>query len=319
VAISNGGQSAFYVLSNLLAGKFADGTSKRIQFPLVPEYLGYADAGLETDFFTATKPAIDILDDHQFKYRVDFDNLEVTESTAAFCVSRPTNPTGNVLTDEEILQLDRIAAEHEIPLIIDGAYGTPFPNIIFDAVSPHWSEHTILLLSLSKLGLPGVRTGFIVASEEIIQAYASANTILNLACGTVGPAIASRLFQDREVLDISSKLIMPYYRDRAFRTMELFIEAMGDIPCYVHKPEGAIFLWLWFKGLPVTSARLYEILKAAGVLVIPGHDSFAGLEAGWPHAHECIRVSYAQDDRQVQKGVEIIAREVRKLYEDSGE
>lgn len=315
VAISNGGQSAFYVLSNLLAGKFADGTSRRIQFPLVPEYLGYADAGLETDFFTASKPAIDILDDHLFKYRVDFDGLEVTEGTAAFCVSRPTNPTGNVLTDEEILQLDRIAADHGIPLIIDGAYGTPFPNIIFDAVSPHWSENTILLLSLSKLGLPGVRTGFIVAAEEIIQAYATANTILNLACGNVGPAIAGRLFQDREVLDISGNLIMPYYRDRAFRTMERFIKAMGDIPCYVHKPEGAIFLWLWFRDLPVSSARLYEILKDAGVLVIPGHDSFAGLAGEWSHAHECIRVSYAQDDRQVQQGVGIIAREVRKLYD----
>lgn len=36
VAISNGGQSAFYVLSNLLAGRFSDGSSKKIQFPLVP-------------------------------------------------------------------------------------------------------------------------------------------------------------------------------------------------------------------------------------------------------------------------------------------
>lgn len=317
VAISNGGQSAFYVLSNLLAGKFADGTSKQIQFPLVPEYLGYADAGAQADFFTATKPAIDILDDHVFKYRVDFDALNVSDTTAAFCVSRPTNPTGNVLTDDEIRQLDAIATANDIPLIIDGAYGTPFPNIIFNAVSPHWSEHTILLLSMSKLGLPGVRTGFIVASEALIQAYATANTILNLACGNVGPAIAGRLFQDREVLDISSKLIMPYYRDRAAKTMALFIDAMADIPCYVHKPEGAIFLWLWFRNLPVSSARLYEILKAAGVLVIPGHDSFAGLEAGWQHANECIRISYAQDEAQVARGVEIISREVRKLYDQS--
>lgn len=315
VAISNGGQSGFYVLSNLLAGRFSDGTHRQIQFPLVPEYLGYADAGLEADFFTATKPAIDILDDHIFKYRVDFDNLVVPDTTAAFCVSRPTNPTGNVLTDAEISQLDKIAVANDIPLIIDGAYGTPFPNIIFNEVSPYWSENTILLLSLSKLGLPGVRTGFIVASEALIQAYATANTILNLACGNVGPAIAGRLFENREVLTISSKMIMPYYRDRALKTMELFIEALGDIPCYVHKPEGAIFLWLWFQQLPVTSARLYEILKAAGVLIIPGHDSFAGLENDWAHAHECIRVSYAQDDAQVRKGVEIIAREVRKLYE----
>ena len=317
VAISNGGQSAFYVLSNLLAGKFSDGAVKQIQFPLVPEYLGYTDTGLEADFFSSTRPAIDILDKHVFKYRVDFDNLEVTDKTAAFCVSRPTNPTGNVLTDNEITQLDAIARQHDVPLIIDGAYGTPFPNIIFEDVTPHWNDNTILLLSLSKLGLPGVRTGFIVASEEMIQAYANANTILNLACGNVGPAIAGKLFENRQVLDISSKIIMPYYRDKALKAMEWFIEACDDLPMYVHKPEGAIFLWLWFKDLPVHSSRLYEILKEAGVLVIPGHDSFAGLSQDWSHAHECIRVSYAQDEEQVKKGIEIVAREVRELYNNS--
>lgn len=315
VAISNGGQSAFYVLSNLLAGKFSDGSTKQIQFPLVPEYIGYADTGLEKDFFTSAKPVIDILGDQVFKYRVNFDDLKVSENTAAFCVSRPTNPTGNVLTDDEISQLDKIAAAHGIPLIIDGAYGTPFPNIIFEEVSPYWSENTIILLSLSKLGLPGVRTGFIVASEELIQAYANANTILNLACGNVGPAIAGRLFEKGKVLDIGKKLIMPFYRDKAFRTMDLFMESMKDLPMHVHKPEGAIFLWLWFKDLPVSSAALYEILKEAGVLVIPGHDSFAGLDEDWQHAQECIRISYAQDEEKVRKGVEIISREVRKLYE----
>ncbi len=314
VAISNGGQSAFFVLSNLLAGKYTDGSIKQIQFPLVPEYLGYTDAGLETNFFSSTRPAIDIIDEHVYKYRVDFESLEVTDRTAALCVSRPTNPTGNVLTDNEVSQLDAIARESHVPLIIDGAYGAPFPNIIFERVTPHWNDNTILLLSLSKLGLPGVRTGFIVASEEMIHAYANANTILNLACGNVGPAIAGKLFEDREVLRIGSELIMPYYRDKAMRAMELVIEACSDLPMYVHKPEGAIFLWLWFKDLPVHSTQLYQLLKEAGVLIIPGHDSFAGLDEDWPHTHECIRVSYAQDEEQVKKGIEIIAREVRKLY-----
>ncbi|NBS26345.1 MAG: valine--pyruvate transaminase [Gammaproteobacteria bacterium] len=314
VAISNGGQSAFFVLSNLLAGKYTDGSIKQIRFPLVPEYLGYTDAGLETNFFSSTRPAIDIIDEHVYKYRVDFESLEVTDRTAALCVSRPTNPTGNVLTDNEVSQLDAIARESHVPLIIDGAYGAPFPNIIFERVTPHWNDNTILLLSLSKLGLPGVRTGFIVASEEMIHAYANANTILNLACGNVGPAIAGKLFEDREVLRIGSELIMPYYRDKAMRAMELVIEACSDLPMYVHKPEGAIFLWLWFKDLPVHSTQLYQLLKEAGVLIIPGHDSFAGLDEDWPHTHECIRVSYAQDEEQVKKGIEIIAREVRKLY-----
>ncbi len=116
-----------------------------------------------------------------------------------------------------------------------------------------------------------MRTGFIVANEEIIHAYANANTILNLACGNVGPAIAGKLFEDREVSRIGREMIMPFLPQP--RAMELAIEACSDLPVYVHKPEGAIFLWLWFKGLPVNSSQLYQLLKEAGCVIIPGHDS----------------------------------------------
>ncbi len=42
---------------------------------------------------------------------------------------------------------------------------------------------------VSKLGLPGVRTGIIIAREDIIRAYTNANTIVSLACGNLGPAL----------------------------------------------------------------------------------------------------------------------------------
>ena len=315
IAITNGGQSAFYVLANMLAGRHSDGSLRKIQFPLAPEYLGYTDSGLEAEFFHANRPDIEILDDHLFKYRVDFDDLKINADTAAICVSRPTNPTGNVLTDEEVARLDSMARQQDVPFIIDGAYGTPFPDIIFTRATPHWNENTILLLSLSKLGLPGLRSGFIVASEETIAAFSSANAILNLASGNVGPYLLSRLLKDREILRISRELIMPWYRDRAWQTVDWFRQALGDLPYHIHKPEGAIFLWLWFENLPVDARVLYQRLKARGVLVIPGNDSFPGLAEGWPHAHECIRISYAQDEAQVKAGIELIAAELRELYE----
>src|SRR5690606_35639219 len=69
IAITNGGQAAFFILANMIAGDCRDGVFRKIQLPLVPEYLGYADSGLQEDFFLAPKPSIDILDDHLFKYR----------------------------------------------------------------------------------------------------------------------------------------------------------------------------------------------------------------------------------------------------------
>jgi valine--pyruvate aminotransferase len=314
IAVSNGSQSAFFVLYNMFAGLMPDGSSRAIHLPLAPEYLGYSDIGLSESFFTATKPTIEMLENNLFKYRVDFSQLSIDEGVAALCVSRPTNPTGNVLTDNEIEHLDQIAINKGIPLIIDGAYGLPFPSIIFNEAKPHWNSNTILVLSLSKLGLPGARTGIIVANEEIINAYTNANTIVSLACGNMGPSIAKQLFATGEILSLSKNVIAPYYKEGALRTVNWFQKALGDLPYRIHKPEGAIFLWLWFEGLPITSQELYQRLKRRGVLIVPGESFFPGINDQWQHKHECIRVSYAQDADVVRRGVDIIADEVAKVY-----
>ena len=93
-------------------------------------------------------------------------------------------------------------------------------------------------------------------------------------------------------------------------------EELGDsVPWRVHKPEGALFLWLWLEGLPVPCAELYERLKARNTLVIPGHHFFPGMENDdWAHKHECIRLTYAQDETTVRAGIRIIAEEVKKIF-----
>ncbi|MFT7500896.1 MAG: valine--pyruvate aminotransferase, partial [Rheinheimera aquimaris] len=316
IAISNGSQSAFFILYNMLAGAMPDGTHRSIHLPLAPEYIGYGDIGLTERFFTATRPDIELMDDSLFKYHVDFTQLRVTEQTAALCVSRPTNPTGNVLTDDEVEHLDQIAQAAEIPLIIDGAYGLPFPGILFNDAKLHWNDNTILVLSLSKLGLPGVRTGIIVAREEIVQAYSNANTVVNLACGNLGPTLARELFNTGEILTLSNRLIKPFYQQRAQQAVDWFRAELKGLPYRIHSPEGAIFLWLWFADLPISSQELYERLKKRGVLIVPGHNFFPGMNSEWRHQQECIRVSYAGDGNVVRQGIEIIAQEVAKAYGD---
>ena len=248
------------------------------------------------------------MEDGLFKYRVDFSSLEISDKTAALCVSRPTNPTGNVLIDSEIQHLDQIATNANIPLIIDGAYGLPFPNITFADVTPHWNNNTILVLSLSKLGLPGLGTGIIVANKEVIQAYTQANTIINLACGNLGPAMVGALFASGEIITVSREVVKPFYQKRASQTLSLIKKYMGNTPYLVHRPEGAIFLWLWFEDLPITSAELYQRLKNRGVLVVPGHNFFPGIKDDWKHRHECIRLSYAQDRSVVERGIKTNGR-----------
>jgi len=311
IALTNGSQTSFFYLFNLLAGTGSDGRRRRILFPLTPEYIGYADAGIEPDLFTASRPEIELIDPDLFKYRVDFNRVAVMDDVAAICVSRPTNPTSNVLTGEELERLRALAAGNGIPLIIDNAYGTPFPNILFTDAEPLWDENVILTMSLSKLGLPGVRTGIVIGSEEIVKAIASLNAVVSLAPSSFGAYLTLDLVRTGEVLELSRHVIRPYYERRSRQALSWVREHLSGIEYRIHKPEGTFFFWLWFPGLPITSAELYQRLKARGVLIVPGHYFFPGLTGSWRHRDECLRLNYSQDEAVVEKGIAIIADEVK--------
>lgn len=313
IALTAGSQTGFFMLFNLLAGDTVNGR-KRILLPLTPEYIGYTSAGLTDPFFAARRPTIEMLDEGYFKYRVDFDHLDVGFDIAAICVSRPTNPTGNVLTDNELARLDRIARERDIPLIIDNAYGTPFPHIIFTDAKPVWNENVILTMSLSKLGLPAARTGIVVARPEIIDAVISMTAVISLGVSSVGPALLEDLVASGEIIRLSHDVIQPYYRRRRDQAVDWVRGAFGDTPVRIHKPEGSMFLWLWFPDLPIDSQTLYERLVKRGVLVIPGHHFYPGLKDDWRHRHECIRVNYGSPEDVVERGLAIIAEEVTRAY-----
>ena len=314
VAMTVGSQSSFFILFNLLSGKCSDGRQRRLQLPLAPEYIGYADIAVEPDAIHATRPSIDFLDDHFFKYRVDFDRFAIDDSTGAVCVSRPTNPTGNVLSEDEMSKLMNLTREAGVPFIIDNAYGSPFPNIVFSDARPLFDDHVVYCMSLSKLGLPGMRTGIVIAGSEIIEAVRSMNAIFSLATGSLGAGIVTPLVASGEILRLSREVIKPFYRSRVEQAVSWCHDHLEGLDYFIHKPEGAIFLWLWFPRLPITAERLYERLKERNVLVIPGHYFFPGLNEPWEHMHECIRISYAQSAEMVEQGIRVIADEVRQAF-----
>ncbi|MGH8603615.1 MAG: aminotransferase class I/II-fold pyridoxal phosphate-dependent enzyme, partial [Gammaproteobacteria bacterium] len=298
------------------AGRFRDGQKKKILLPMAPEYIGYADLGLTEDLFTARRPEIEYLAPHRFKYHVDFEHIDLSSDVGAICFSRPTNPTGNVLTDQEVTRLMALAQERQIPLIIDNAYGSPFPNIVFTAATPLWDEHTIVCLSLSKLGLPGARTGIVIAPEPVAQAITGMNAIFNLAPSSLGALLTLEWVKSGEIIRLSQEVVKPYYRGKAEQALGWLDIALEGLDYFVHHPEGAMFLWLWLRGLPIKSEQLYERLRRRGVVVVSGHYFFPGLEEDWRTRRECIRISYAQTPETVQQGIAIIGEEVRKAYRE---
>jgi len=314
IALTHGSQSSFFILFNSFAGR-SRGVSKRVLIPLVPEYIGYCDVGIESDLVISQQAKIQPLDNGFFKYQVDFENLHVDDSVGLICVSRPTNPSGNVLTDDECLQLDRIALRHDVPLLIDSAYGTPFPNIIFDEVNPFWNENCIVCMSLSKLGLPGARTGIVIANEEVIRFFSNMTAITSLAPAGIGAEIVNQLILDEALLPLCNNLIRPFYRSRAELAIALLRQAIDDTRLHIHKPEGSMFLWLWFEGLSIDTSELYQRLKRNGLLVVPGKYFFPGQgEDVGEHAESCVRMNYVQSEQELAKGIEILARELKRCW-----
>ena len=314
VVVMPGGQAAFFDLFTLLAGH--DG-QKKILFPIAPEYIGYANQALHPEAFVSIPGAIEDLPDHTFKYRIDFDRLRaaLTPDIAAVCLSCPTNPTGNVVSPDELTQLRQLAAAHRIPLILDQAYGMPFPGAIFTDWPPVWDENLIVSISLSKLGLPGVRTSVVVAHESITAALANMNAVLALANGNIGQALLLPLLEDDQLSRCVSSIIRPFYQAKSQLANRLLREALGDrVPYALHASEGAFFLWLWLKDCPVTAAELYQRLKRRKVLVVPGHYFFFGLAEPWPHADQCLRITFSQPEPVVREGLQILAEEVLAAY-----
>ena len=329
IAITNGSQNAFFYLFNLFAGQYEGQTPRKVLLPLVPEYLGYADVHVDAPHFVAARPQIEATQyrgqEGFFKYRINFAEVErllAVGDVGAICCSRPTNPTGNVLTDAEIARLSALAAAYDIPLIVDYAYGDPFPGIQFAPVSLSFAPHHVLCFSLSKTGLPSLRTGIVVAAPELIAAISALNATLSLAPGRLSAAIARPLLAHDgpgSLHQLSQEVIRPYYKERADFAIDLLRQELAGYPLRIHQPEGAIFLWLWFEGLPISTQTLYEQLKAAGTLVVPGHYYFPGIDTTHEaHAHECLRMSYAQGDATLRTGIATIARLVKQAYTKAG-
>ncbi|HWB61398.1 MAG TPA: valine--pyruvate transaminase [Chthoniobacteraceae bacterium] len=312
IAVTIGSQAATFLLFNMLAGSDS-GVRKKILFPLVPEYIGYASQGVSDGMFTAWKPRIEMLDGHRFKYHIDF--REIGDDVAAICLSRPTNPTANVVADDEMQRLVALAGERGVHLIVDNAYGVPFPNAVFKPATPVLGEKIIHTFSLSKLGLPAARTGIVVADKEIIRRLSIMNASLVLSTSAIGQTIVGSLLAGDEIGKLCRDVIQPFYKARSVQTRQWIAECFDDsLDYHVHLCEGAFFLWVWFRGLPVTDREFYERLKARKVLVIPGGYFFEGLDEPWRHKQECIRLTYCANPDAVRRGVEIIADEARRAY-----
>ncbi len=319
ILITPGSQTLYFYAANAFGGYNPSGDLKQIVLPLSPDYTGYGGVSLVPEALVAYKPTLDIdAAAHKFKYRPDFSQLTIAENTGCVIFSRPCNPTGNVLTDEEVQKIASLAAPFNVPVLIDSAYGPPFPALNFTEMTPVFGENILHCMSLSKAGLPGERIGVAIGDVKWIQVLESFQTNLCIHPSRYGQAIAARAINSGALAEISLQVIRPFYQNKFDVVENTLNRAMPkDLPWFLHRGEGAIFAWLWLKDLPVTDQEFYQQLKQVGVIVVPGSSFFPGLQENWPHKQQCLRISLTASDEEIAIGMQRLAKVAEQVYQQS--
>ena len=319
ILITPGSQTLYFYAANAFGGYNPSGNLKQIVLPLSPDYTGYGGVSLAPEALVAYKPTLDIdAAAHKFKYRPDFSQLTIAENTGCVIFSRPCNPTGNVLTDEEVQKIASLAAPFNVPVLIDSAYGPPFPALNFTEMTPVFGENILHCMSLSKAGLPGERIGVAIGDVKWIQVLESFQTNLCIHPSRYGQAIAARAINSGALAEISLQVIRPFYQNKFDVVENTLNQAMPkDLPWFLHRGEGAIFAWLWLKDLPVTDKEFYQQLKQVGVIVVPGSSFFPGLQENWPHKQQCLRISLTASDEEIAVGMQRLAKVAEQVYQQS--
>jgi valine--pyruvate aminotransferase len=316
VLITPGSQSLYFYAANAFGGYTANGQLRQIVLPLSPDYTGYGGVTLTPEALVAYQPALEVAAaDHRFKYRPDFNQVEINEHTGCVMFSRPCNPTGNVLTDDEVDKIAQLAAIHDVPVLIDSAYAEPFPALNFTAMTPRFGGNVLHCLSLSKAGLPGERIGIAIGDPELIGVLEAFQTNMCIHSPRYGQAIAARAIASGALADISQSVIRPFYQAKLAIVEETLDRAMPvDLPWFLHRGEGAIFAWLWLQDLPMTDWEFYQRLKQVGVILVPGSTFFPGLRTEWQHKQECLRISLTGTDEELATAMQRLAALVTQVY-----
>ena len=315
ILITGGSQALYLYAANAFGGYTTEGKLRQIVLPLSPDYTGYGGVSLTPESLIAYKPTLEIdFQRHRFKYRPDFSQLQINDRTGCVIFSRPCNPTGNVISDEEVNKIAKLAASYDVPVLVDSAYAPPFPALNFTPMTPQFSDNIIHCISLSKAGLPGERIGIAVGEPKLIQILESFQTNACIHSSRYGQAIAAKAISSGKLADIAINVIRPHYQ-RKIEILENTLDvAMPDIPWYLHQGEGAIFAWLWLKDLPMTDWEFYQKLKEAGVIAVPGSSFFPGLKEDWQHKQQCLRISLTATEAEIAEAMKRLAQVAQQVY-----
>ena len=213
-------------------------------------------------------------------WRIDPERLRAafTKKTKAIVVNTPHNPTGRVLTRDEMTLIAELCVEHDVWVITDEVYehiryaGNHHPM----ATWPKMRERTVTVSSLSKtFSCTGWRIGYVIAPQKQTDAIRKVHDFLTVgAPAPLQTAAAVGLAFDA---DYYNHLALDY---RARR--DVMVSSLADAGFVFCVPEGAYYILADFSALSSKSDRVFSqwMAKEIGVVPVPGSSFFHDKASG---------------------------------------
>ncbi|HXU08729.1 MAG TPA: PLP-dependent aminotransferase family protein [Blastocatellia bacterium] len=213
-------------------------------------------------------------DDHGMRVDDIEEALKHSRPRLIYIVSEFSNPKGTTLSHERRMKLIELSARHRIPILEDNPYSElryqgnrPPPLAALD------TEGLVIHLgSFSKTLSPGMRLGWLIASDAVFQNAVIAKQAADLHTSTVEQRAAARLLQtfdyDRHIRDLCT-----VYGERC-QAMRSAIERYFPQDVKATEPEGGLFIWV---QLPerINAEELFIDAVAERVAFVPGTSFFA--------------------------------------------
>ena len=239
-------------------------------------------------------------------FRMDVDEVagRITGRTRMLVLNTPNNPTGSVLTDEDIGRLAELAIEHDLVVLADEIYGRLQyeGKLISIATLPGMAERTITLDGFSKtFAMTGWRLGYGVLPEWLVPAFS------RLVINSVSCTNAFAQYGAMEALT-GSQDEADAYRAEFIERRTLMIEGLNAIEGITCKmPHGAFYAFPNVTSFGRTSAEVADhLLYDAGVCGLAG-------TAFGSHGEGYMRFSYANSRENLSLALERIGESLGKL------
>ncbi|MGW4276879.1 pyridoxal phosphate-dependent aminotransferase [Streptomyces seoulensis] len=207
---------------------------------------------------------------HEGAFRLDLDELRaaVTDRTRLLLLNTPHNPTGTVLTREELTAIAALAVERDLLVVTDEVY----EHLVFDdaehiplATLPGMRERTVTIGSAGKtFSFTGWKVGWITASPALVTAVRSAKQFLTyVASGPFQYAVA-------EALALPESYFAAFREDMRARR-EVLAAGLAEAGFGVFEPAGTYFVTTDIRPLGETDGFAFcrALPERAGVVAIP--------------------------------------------------